>query len=507
MGQGAKIIIIGAGIGGLSAALRLAHRGCDVTLLETASAPGGKIRTLPTDQGPADTGPTVLTMRHVFEALFADVGATLSDHVTLTPLPVLARHFWPGGQSLDLMADQDVSARNIRDTFGPRAEAEFQRYSARTRALFDAFDAPMMQTAAPSLSAMVAKVASNPRIIPKMAPHQSLAKMLRAQFSDPELAQLFGRYATYVGGMPARVPALLSLISQAEADGVWAVEGGMTALPRAIADLAATKGALFHYDTQVKRIESQGGRAALVHTANARFEADAVLFNGDPRALEAGLLGHGARSAVQPTATNPRSLSACVLAFSGIMHGPELSHHNVFFGNDLHAEFNAIHQGRLPDDPTLYLCAQDHGATGQPPGAPGRYEIIMNAPAGLILSLEEQEKCLKRIFDRLASFGLTCDPRPGLRALTVPQDWDRLFPASQGALYGRSPSGMMAAFQRPTARSRLKGLYLVGGGAHPGAGVPMATLSGRHAAEAIWTDLTSASMSGQTAMPGGMSTA
>ena len=179
---------------------------------------------------------------------------------------------------------------------------------------------------------------------------------------------------------------------------------------------------------------------------------------------------------------------------------------SVFFINEINAEFYALDQGQMPRDATLYVCAQDrHG--NQTPRGIERFEIIMNAPPGVNMSEEESETCLTRILDRLAIFGLTFDPRPHLSALSTPQIFDQLFPASQGALYGRSPHGMMAAFQRPVARTKIGGLYMVGGGAHPGAGVPMATLSGRHAAEAIMQDLTSASTSAQTAMPGGMSTA
>jgi len=197
-------------------------------------------------------------------------------------------------------------------------------------------------------------------------------------------------------------------------------------------------------------------------------------------------------------------LSAHVMAFDAAYTGPELAHHTVFFADDEKTEFGDLAAGKVPADATLYICAQDHPA---PATERQRFEIIRNAPAGLPHSEEENARCLTRIMERLARFGLTFDPRPKVKTLTAPADFDRLFPASQGSLYGRSPHGMLAAFKRPTARTPVPGLYLVGGGAHPGAGVPMATLSAQHAAGAILTDHALTLSSRQTAMRGGMSTA
>jgi 1-hydroxycarotenoid 3,4-desaturase len=209
---------------------------------------------------------------------------------------------------------------------------------------------------------------------------------------------------------------------------------------------------------------------------------------------------------VPDTATAPRSLSANVWTFAARPSGPDLHHHNVFFGADPTREFGPIAQGRMPEDPTLYVCAQDRG-TGNAPPASERFEIIMNAPPLTGQDPEDPATCRTRTFQTLARHGLTFDPAPPDSALTTPAGFEALFPASLGSLYGRSPHGLLAAFARPTARTRLPGLYLAGGGAHPGAGVPMATLSGRHAAEAIVTDRTSTSPSHRTATPGGMSTA
>lgn len=501
-----QVVVIGAGIGGLAAALRLAHAGCAVTVVERHGTAGGKLRTLPSVAGPVDTGPTVLTLRHVFDKLFADIGERLGDHLSLTRQLLLARHYWSDGTMLDLDADPTKSAANVEAAFGTQARSEFEGFCIKAQKLFDGFDLPMMQTARPSLLDLTQHVMKNPSLIPAMAPLKTLAAMLNTQFHEKKLAQLFGRYATYVGGSPYQSPAILGLIWHAEAHGVWTIKGGMHQLALALEKLAKRRGVIFHYGCDVKRIESQGGRAAYVTSGDLRLRADAVLFNGDPQALVKGALGHTAQKAVQPKATSPRSLSACVYAFAAQTSGPPLAHHTVFFGDDPRAEFDALAQGHLPNDPSLYICAQDRSAGHTTPDIE-RFEIILNAPPTTQPTDAGDARCHPLIFDRLRQFGLTFSPTPLESSLSTPQMFDRLFPHSDGALYGRSPHGMMAAFARPTARTAMQGLYLAGGGAHPGAGLPMATLSGQHAAEAILSDLTLTSTCPQTAMPGGTLTA
>lgn len=503
------IAIIGAGIGGLSTALRLAHAGARVSVFERHAVPGGKMRTVPSVAGPVDAGPTVLTMKHVFDALFAETGSTLSDHVTLTREDTLARHFWRDGTTLDLMADTDASQQQVEQTFGRKAARQFATFHAQTAKLFDAFDAPMMRTAAPSLMSLTAQILRRPNLIPAMAPHRTMAQNLSRHFSEPKLAQLFGRYATYVGGSPDASPALLSLIWQAESQGVWHVAGGMHRLACAIADRAAILGATFHYNTHINRIDMQDGQPIAVIADAERVPVDAICFNGDPRALAIGMLGVDAAAAVDTDTASPRSLSACVHSFAAKTTGIDLAAHNVFFCDDPATEFGPIAQGAIPQDATLYVCAQDRFG-GQTPDNQERFEIIMNAPAvadRTALTAEEKNTCHTQIMAQLQEFGLRFSPAPPPDSLTMPQGFAALFPASNGALYGRSPHGMMAAFKRPQVRSRTPGLYLVGGGVHPGAGIPMATLCAAHAAAAMIKDLHLTSPPLQAATPGGMSTA
>ncbi|MGR3490863.1 MAG: 1-hydroxycarotenoid 3,4-desaturase CrtD [Shimia sp.] len=509
-----RVIIVGAGIGGLATAVRLGAAGRSVLVLDRAQAPGGKMRTMPTPVGPVDAGPTVLTMKPVFEELFRAAGTTLDAELTLHPASILARHWWRDGSTLDLTPDRSENAVAMEAFGGPRARTDYLHFATEAQRLFEAFDAPMMQAAVPSQLALTSRVLREPSLIGAMSPLSTLWQKLGRRFADPRLRQLYGRYATYVGGSPFASPAVLSLISHSEALGVWAVEGGMHTLAQTLQRIAKQHGVEFRFGTEAQRIDVQNGRVAAVQSGDGRHPCDHVVFNGDPRALAHGMLGLGPQRAVDPKPLEERSLSAWVWTFAARPRGPALAHHNVFFGQDPALEFGPIAAGQMPEDPTLYICAQDRAtniaARNGTPDGPERFEIIMNgAPTDTTQppSQREIDLCRKRVFGTLAQFGLTFDHAPPDRALTTPWDFAQMFPGSAGSLYGQSPHGMMAAFKRPTAQTRLPGLVLVGGGAHPGAGVPMATLSARHAAAAILGDRTSTSLSRPTATRGGMSTA
>lgn len=501
-----RVVVVGAGLGGLAAALRLAHAGLEVEVIDRLPTPGGKLRTVATGSGPVDAGPTVLTMLPVFEALFEAVGAKFAEHVALVPESTLARHWWPDGSRLDLVPDREANVAAIRTLAGDRAATEFLAFDARAALLFEAFDASVMRAAAPSFPRLAAQVAASPALAAALAPWHTLAGALARQFHDPRLVQLFARYATYVGGSPEASPALLALIWHAESRGVWRVEGGMHRLAAAIESLARAQGARFRYGVDVRSLDVADGAVEAVRLEGGeRLAADAVVFNGDPAALFGGLLGAAAARAVGAAAVEPRALSAYVWSFAAPSPDGALAHHNLLFAGDAGGEFRDIARGRMPTEPTLYVCAQDRG-TGAVPGKTERFEIIVNGPAGQRPAEREYETCRERTRAMLARAGLGGLAFPGREGLTTPSDFAALFPGSGGSLYGRSPHGLNAAFKRPTARSAIARLYLAGGGAHPGPGMPMATLSGGLAADAVLADLDSTSPSRRTAMRGGMST-
>lgn len=507
-----RVVVIGAGIGGLVAALELAHAGLPVTVIDKGAGPGGKMRAVETAAGPVDAGPTVFSMKWVFEGLFASVGESLDAELPLEPMEVLARHHWRGAPMLDLFADPARSRDAVGSFAGARAAREFDAFSARAGRLFDAFLDPVMRAAAPTpLSVARANASRAPGLLRDMAPLSRMSGLLSRSFTDPRLAQLFGRYATYVGGSPYLSPAILALIWHAEASGVCRLPGGMVSLAHTLHRLCEARGVEFRFETTVSGIDTDNaGVNGVTLKSGESVPARNVLFNGDPAALADGLLGDAARPAGQARRRAKRSLSAWVWTFAG-EPGPDtpLSHHNVYFSDNYRAEFDDLFKiGRKPLDPTLYICAHDR-APGAPPQGPERFQIIMNAPAdGDRTTPTEQEirQCETMVFSRLREAGLTLSRPLAENALTTPWDFHQMFPGTGGAIYGTAPHSVNTTFQRPTARTRIPGLYLAGGAVHPGPGVPMAALSGRQAAAAIAADRGLTSTSTRTATRGGMST-
>jgi 1-hydroxycarotenoid 3,4-desaturase len=508
------VVVVGAGMGGLVCALLLASRGLRVRLVEKNSAPGGKLRAVAVAGRPVDSGPTVFTMRWVFESIFAEVGATLADHLRLTRADILARHSWPDGSTLDLHADKAASADAIGQLAGAAEAKGYLAFCDRTAEVFASLDKPFMENASPSpiglaRDAGLAGLLSLARI----KPFTALSKVIDSYFRDPRLRQLFGRYATYCGSSPYEAPGPLMLIAHVEQTGVWLVDGGMMQIAHALERLAVERGVEIGYGSAVSEIVVRDGAATGVRLASGDLiDARAVVFNGDPGALFGGLLGPACRTALAPWRPSERSLSALTLSCVAKVDGFDLSRHTVFFGGDYPREFSDILQrGDLPTDPTVYVCAQDRAADMRSRSIDGeeRLLLLVNAPARAdekLFSEAEIASCKARMIERLARAGLTLSAPPERIMATTPADFATLFPGSGGALYGRASHGWAASFQRPGARTSIRGLFLAGGAAHPGPGIPMAALSGRFAAQAVLRDLDSTRSSRMAATPGGMST-
>lgn len=506
-----RVVVIGAGIGGLVAALLLAARGLAVTVVERAPAPGGKMREVTVSGAPIDAGPTVFTMRWVLDEILAEAGARLDDHLTLRPAALLARHVWDDGAILDLFADSDRSADAIGRFAGSAEAAGYRAFCARARAVYAALEHAFLRSARPSPVALVARAGiGGVRDLLGASPFALLWDALGEHFADLRLRQLFGRYATYSGSSPFAAPATLMLIAHVEQAGVWLVEGGMHRIARVLARLAEARGATFRYGAEAAEILTERGRASGVRLASGeRIGADAVVCNADVAALSAGLFGAVARRAVARSEDAVRSLSAVTWSLRARAAGLPLPRHAVFFAPDYEAEFAAIFaRGRLPAEPTVYVCAQDRdGDATAGPGGPERLLVLVNAPPTgdrAPPSPQEIASCEQATFARLARAGLrleaTDDP-----VVTTPAEFARMFPATGGALYGRAVHGWRASFRRPGAATKLPGLVLAGGSVHPGPGVPMAAMSGRLAAAAVLSDLASMRRSRPAAMLGGMS--
>ena len=513
------VVVVGAGVGGLVSALLLAHRGLRVTLFEAAAGPGGKMRQVMVGGEPVDSGPTVFTMRWVFEQIFASVGASLGSHLQLSPLHILARHAWRSSEArLDLHADIARSTDAIARFSSPAEARRFGAFCTQARKIYQHLEGPYIRSSRPSLLGMGADLGPGGlAALARLGPGASLWNSLGKYFHDPRLQQLFGRYATYCGASPWLAPATLMLVAHVELDGVYSVDGGMHALAQALARLAQQQGALLRYASPVSRILTRGGRACGVELSTGeQISADAVVFNGDASALEQGLLGDatGVRQAVPALPRERRSLSAITWSVKSRSRGFPLVRHNVFFEDDYAAEFSDIFEHRrLPKRGTVYVCAQDRDDRATDPGAPERLLLLVNAPPDGDLrpfDSTETQPCQDQSLQLLAHCGLNLDLHLDLSSAqmvrTTPSDFNRLFPGTGGALYGQASHGWMTPFQRPGAASRLPGLYLAGGSVHPGPGVPMAALSGQLAAETLMAHLASTRRWGRVRISGGMST-
>lgn len=484
-----KVVVVGAGMGGLAAAADLARAGLDVTVIERAASVGGKMRRVESGGLAIDAGPTVFTMRWIFDGLFGDAGQRLEDHLGLIPAETLARHAWQAGGKLDLFADVARSADAIGDFAGAAEARAYRDFCARSADIYKTLAAAFIAAERPSIPGLVARL--GPLGIPALmrtVPMRNLWGALGDHFKDLRLRQLFGRYSTYVGASPWSAPATLMLIAHVEQQGVWLVRGGIHEVARAIAGLAERHGARVRCNTQMERIVIEQGRVAGVELAGGeRLHADAVVFNGDISALT---------DEVRPVpATTParRSLSAVTWCLAARTSGFDLAHHNVFFASDYHAEFDAIFkQRRITQTPTVYLCAQDRGeGSDHAAGTPERLLALINAPAdgdkGPLPDAEIADLARRSVgLMRDCGLELAVEGEP---FITDPAGFHALFPASGGALYGRANHGMMGSFARAGARGKVPGLYLAGGSVHPGPGIPMATMSGRIAAARLLADM------------------
>ena len=507
--SGQQVVVVGAGVGGLAAAIDLARAGFRVTVIERALRAGGKVHEIEVAGARIDSGPTVLTMKWVFDELFDDAGSTFSDHVQVTSAEVLARHAWSDTDRLDLYADPERTADAIGTRFGLASARAYHAFRARARDIYETLEGSFIQAPRPSPVGLVRGVGL--ARLWRIKPFETLWRELTASFDEPKLRQLFGRYATYVGSSPFAAPATLALIAFVEMQGVWYVEGGMQRLAEAMVALAVEQGVTFRFGECVTdvSVDHRGVSSVELHTGE-RIPATAVVLNADVATLASGRLGEAAAKAVPNPPVAARSLSALTFSMRAVTRGFPLTRHSVFFSSDYLAEFSDVFEARrLPLEPTVYVCAQDRTDDDDTaPNGPERLFYIVNAPPiGDSHSFEEAEieSCAHRAFALVGRCGLSVERTAATTIITSPTDFARRFPGTGGALYGRATHGPLASFSRPGSRTRIPGLYLAGGSVHPGAGVPMATLSGRLAAASLCEDARSTSRWATAAMSGGMS--
>jgi len=483
----------------------LAHRGLSPIIVDRNERVGGKMASVAVDGSWMDGGPTVLTMLEVFEDLFSECGMSLHEWVTVEPARVLARHFWDDGSRLDLFSNSEASFESIRDFAGLNEAEGFIRFQRYTAKIYDAVEDVFIHGQRPTLMGAFCKVGLGGVFrLWNADVRRSMHCAIRDYFSDPRLIQLFGRYATYAGNDPFRTPATFNLIAHVEQRGVWRVVGGMGRLADALAAQIEAKGGEIRCGEIVERIEK--GPPWRVVTKDKTYLTQTVVFNGDIAALTSARLGNDVSGAAKSYPKTSRSLSALTWCGRVCVGKVPLLHHNIFFSPNYEEEFDQLTtQRNVPVDPTVYVCAQDRGDTDEPMDKE-RLLVLVNAPAvgdDRVVDIQDRQqeiiRCQHATFLRLQRAGLN-NLNAAEFSRTSPVEWETRFPGSGGAIYGRASRHWTSVLNRSGARSRLPGLYLVGGSVHPGAGVPMAALSGRMAAQAISEDfpLTSKSHQGDT---------
>ena len=478
-----NILILGAGIGGLSAAIHLAAKGHKVTVLEQNPAVGGKMAEITAQGFRWDTGPSVITMRGVFEDLFSAAGRHLDDYLTLLPVEPLTRYFWPDGSRLDLSRDLPATAAQIaafdsRDTEGYLA---FLAEAARLHRI----TGPVFTYGPPPSLASLKQVSLTDAL--SVDPLHTLQWSIERRVRHPHLRQLLGRFATYVGASPYLAPATLGVIAHVElTEGVWYPQGGIYAIARAYERLARELGVEIRLNAKIREITLHGNQVSGVILENGDvIPAQTVISNIDVTSTY-GLI-HADRAALKLATLKRRDVSCSgVILLLGVdgTH-PELAHHNIFFSSDYRREFHQIFsEQRLPDDPTIYLCITSKTDASHAPKGCENWFVMVNSPAlppdgGQRSADGGLESASEMLLNRLAGLGLDVRNRIRYQRLITPVDIQQNTGAFRGALYGVSFNDRFAPFKRPHNQSEFGGLYFVGGTTHPGGGVPMVTLSGK----------------------------
>ena len=514
-----RITIIGAGIGGLAAAIRLAVQGHQVRVLERQAQVGGKLNQLVMDGFSFDTGPSLITMPYVLRDLFQAAGRNIEDYLELLPLDITCRYFYRDGEQLNAWRDHEQLAAefarfNVHDG---AALWDFIRYA---RTIFQAAADPFLYNSLGGpfdvLGTFIRYVQQGHEghaadrdqvtryerlqaVLAALSP-ATLDRCVRGFFQDEHLRQLFDRYATYNGSSPYQVGAVYSIIPYVElADGGWYPCGGIYTLAQALEKIARELGVEFEMNCDVRRVLVERGEARGVVLNDGRvLRSDLVVANSDVVTTHRELLS--------PAVSNKRQLrhleqlepscSGFVVLLGTDKHYPQLAHHNIFFSDDYRREFADLFERKVPlSNPTIYICATTRTDPSQAPAGHENLFILVNAPYLTAQSDWKRDALAYRehILDLLSSY--TQIDLSDLREHTVceaiitPEDFKQRYGANAGSIYGLSSNARMAPFLRPGNRSSgIRGLYFVGGSTHPGGGVPLVMLSAKIVADLIQKD-------------------
>lgn len=491
-----KTAIIGAGIAGLAAAVRLATAGHQVEVFEASDGPGGKLSQFSLPGGYRfDFGPSLFTMPQYVDELFALAGERPAERFRYERLPEVCRYWWPDGTRFTAPATTDALATDAAKTFGvPRARiADFMDQAARK---YELTGRTFLEKSLHQMDTWLdAKVAAAMLRIPGLDLLKSMHDVHARDLGHPKLVQLFDRFATYNGSNPYKAPGLLSMIPHFEHHfGAYLPQGGMFDISQSIHALGERLGVRYHFGQKVDEILRRDDRVTGVSVNGESYPFDLVVCNMDVWLAYERLLP-GAR---QPRRTlNQQKSTSAVIFYWGVADSfPELGLHNIFFSKDYAREFSELEAGRMSDDVTTYVNISSKLVKDDAPDGHENWFVMVNAPADVGQDWPSVTARLrKRVIAQLDEARLTrVDKAAGnsienliaAERIITPPDIERLTGSHQGALYGTSSNNPMAAFLRhPNFSRRIGGLYFLGGSVHPGGGVPLCLLSAKITAELI----------------------
>lgn len=510
---GRRVGVVGAGIGGLSAAALLAKEGYEVEVFERLPYAGGKAASVELGGYRFDTGPSLFTMPWVFRDFFARLGERMEDRLRPIALEPICKYFYPDGSRLSAYADEERFGAELEAKTGSSG-AELGRYRRSGRRLWDIAGELFLTKSLHEASTYLSRKGlwSIARL-PWIDPFRSLHEANAAAFSDPRVAQLFDRYATYNGSSPFKTPATMRIVPQAEYQwGGWAVEGGIRSVATALEGAARDAGARLRLGAEVEAILTEprggatsGGRAKVagVRVGGRDLPYDIVVSDADVLSTYRRLLG-------APDAPEARRYEGLEPSSSGLVFlwgikaaFPELSSNNIFFSGDYRAEFEALfaepsacrgagasaaEESRSWPGPelTIYINITSRTTPGDAPPGGENWFVLVNAPrnAGQDWAPVAAE-VRRRVLERLSrELGRELEALIEVERIMTPADIERDTGSTYGSLYGIASNDRLSAFFRHPNRSRrIRGLYFCGGSAHPGGGMPLALLSGSLAAE------------------------
>lgn len=490
-------VVVGAGLGGLSAGVTLAARGLRVRVLEAGPRPGGKAGVETVDGVEFDTGPSVLTMPDAIDGVFRRAGTSLRAEVALREPSPAFRYLWPDGARVDVFARVEATLGSVGAALGAEARRDLARFLDYAADIWGSAAPYFVFGDAPTVTGVLKLGPKALWRVTKVDALRSMQSAIEARVREPHLRDLLMRYATYNGSDPRRAPATLNCIAHVElALGGYGVEGGIGALVRALVRVGERLGMELETGARVERVLVEAGRAAGVALADGRvLRAEAVVANADVAHVAGALLPPSARAAVDGSGEPSMSgYTAVVRARRRTGDAARVAHTVLFPARPYTEEFADIFdRDRPPAEPTVYLCAQEpcHGRAGWPEHEP--VFVMANAPPEPAEGRPRRDPAIwaalrDRLLARAAGAGLL-DAGDSVVWERTPAGLAERFPGTRGAIYGTSSNGMMAAFQRPANRvAGLPGLYLASGSAHPGGGMPLCVLSGRRAAECALED-------------------